>query len=140
MTGTRTIDASAPATQLPFAGYDRMGDTELVQALRHHTQSELEAVESYERAHKGREAVLNKLRYLRQSQPLPGYDALSDQEILAAVETADMATLKKVRGYERKFRDRPRVLEATVREQHARRAAEPPKPPPSYAPMSSTDG
>ena len=81
--------------------------------------------------------MLNKLRYLRGDEPLPGYDALSDEEILAAVETADMATLKKIRGYERKFRDRPRILDATVQAQHARRDAAPAAPPPSYQPASA---
>ena len=64
-----------------------------------HSQIELEAVESYERSHRGREAVLNKLRYLRGREPFAGYDAMSVDEILAALEEADLATIKRVRGY-----------------------------------------
>ncbi len=137
MTAAPPIDSDTTPPPLPFAGFDRLGDGELIQVLHEHTQSELAAVETYERAHKSREAVLNKLRYLQGAEPLPGYDALGDDEILAAVETADMATLKKIRGYERKFRDRPPVLDATVRAQRALRDAAPAAPPPSYQPLSA---
>jgi len=116
---------SAEGAGLPFAGYDRLDERHLIQGLSDHTQSELEAVENYERSHKGREAVFNKLRYLRGSEPLPGYDALGTEEILAALEDADLQTIKKVRAYERKFRGRSRVLDEVVRIQRARRAAEP---------------
>jgi hypothetical protein len=123
-------------TRLPFAGYDRLGAKELVARLAEHSQVELAAVERYERSHKGRAAVFDKLRYLRGREPLPGYDALSAEEILAAVQKADSATIKRVRGYERKFRKRPRVLDEVDRIRHARRAAEPARTVPSYEPMS----
>ena len=66
-------------------------------------------------------------------EPLPGYDALSVEEIVAALEEADPATIKKVRGYERKFANRRDVLEAVVRVHHRRLADQPasPRPPTS---------
>ena len=100
---------------LPFAGYDRLDDRQVVEALSDHSQLELDAVESYERSHQNRQRVLDKLRYMRQREPLPGYDALSVEEIVSALEEADLATISKVRGYERKFAHRPDVLEEVAR-------------------------
>lgn len=125
---------------LPFAGYDRLDDRQVMEGLSDHSQIELEAVESFERSHKNRVPVLDKLRYMRGSEPLPGYDALSVEEILTALEDADMATIKKVRGYERKFANRPDVLEEVVRVHHRRLASQPASAPPAYQPMSATSG
>ena len=77
--------------------------------------------------------MLDKLRYMRGSEPFAGYDALSVEEIVAALEEADLATIKKVRGYERKFANRRDVLDAVVRVHHGRRQPHPrtPRPPTS---------
>lgn len=96
----------------PLPGYEQMSQKELVAELHHHSQAELAEIEHYERAHGSRTRVLNKLHYLRQSEPLPSYDTLSPEEIAAALEKADLATIDHVRAYERKFRDRPGVLDA----------------------------
>jgi protein tyrosine phosphatase (PTP) superfamily phosphohydrolase (DUF442 family) len=82
--------------------------------------------------------VLDKLRYMRQREPLPGYDALSVKQVVAALQDADLATIKKVRGYERKFANRPDVVDEAVRLHHERRAAQPASVAPSYQPMSAT--
>jgi hypothetical protein len=128
---------SAEGAQLPFAGYDRLDARRVNEGLSDHSQVELGNVESYERSHKGREAVLNKLRYLRGSEPFPGYDAMSVEEILAALTEADMATIKKVRGYERKFANRSQVLDEVVRVHRQRRKAEPAIAAPAYQPISA---
>jgi hypothetical protein len=133
--GKRTRATADPP--LPFAGYDRLDDRKVIDALSDHSQIELEAAEAYERSHKRRERVLDKLRYMRGSEPLPGYDALSTQEIITAVELADPATIKKVRGYERKFANRPSVLEAVVRAHHQGVAERPAITVPAYQPMSA---
>jgi hypothetical protein len=125
------------AAGLPFAGYDRLDARKVVDSLSDHSQIELEAVEGYERSHESREPVLNKLRYMRGSEPLPGYDALSVEEIVPALDRADPATIKKVRGYERKFANRPDVLEAVVRVHHRRVGELPASPAPAYQPMSA---
>ena len=133
--------ADSPAeAQLPFTGYDRLDARRVNEGLSDHSQVELRAVESYERSHKGREAVLNKLRYLRGSEPFPGYDAMSVEEILAALPEADLATIKKVRGYERKFANRSQVLEEVVRVHGQRRKAEPAIAAPAYQPVSARAG
>ena len=130
--------ASAGGDALPFAGYDRLDDRQVIDGLCDHSQVELEAVEAYERSHKNRKPVLDKLRYMRGREPLPGYDALSVEEIVAALEEADLATIKKVRGYERKFANRPEVLEEVVRVHHRRQAAEPASAAPTYQPLSAS--
>ena len=43
----------------------------------------------------------DKLRYMRGSDPLPGYDALSPDEIATALSGAEVETVKAVRDYER---------------------------------------
>lgn len=111
---------------LPFAGYDCLNDREAMDELSDHSQIELEAVESYERSHQDRPTVLDKLRYLRGSEPLPGYNALSVKAIVSALRESDRATIKKVRGYERKFAKRPAVLDEVVRIHHRRLANQPP--------------
>jgi hypothetical protein len=116
---------SADEARLPFPGYDRLKDRQVVDGLCDHSQIELEAVESYERSHNNRVPVLDKLRYMRQREPLPGYDALSVEEILAALGEADLETIKRVRGYERKFANRPQVLDEVARLHRRGRAAEP---------------
>ena len=123
---------------LPFAGYDRLDDRQVADGLSDHSQLELDAVESYERSHQNRQRVLDKLRYMRQREPLPGYDALSVEEIVSALEEADLATISKVRGYERKFANRPDVLEEVARVYHRRQASRPASPAPAYQPMSKT--
>jgi hypothetical protein len=129
--------AAGDGDTLPFAGYDRLDDRQVMEGLSDHSQIELEAVESYERSHKDRKPVLDKLRFMRGREPLPGYDALSVEEIVAALEEADLATIKKVRGYERKFANRSEVLEEVGRTHSRRQATEPASAAPRYQPTSA---
>ena len=110
----------------------------MIDGLHDHSQVELEAIEDYERSHQEREAVLDKLRWMRGAEPLPGYDALSVEEIVTALGEADLATIKKVRGYERKFANRPDVLDEVVRVHHQRLGERPASPAPAYQPLSVT--
>ena len=125
---------------LPFAGYDRLDARQVVEGLSDHSQIELEAVESYERSHQDRQQVLDKLRYMRGREPLPGYDALSVEEIVSALQEADLATISNVRGYERKFANRPDVLEEVIRVHHRRLATQPASSAPAYQPISAKSG
>jgi hypothetical protein len=105
----------------PVAGYDGLKTKDVVASLSSRSQVELAEIESHERSHQRREAVFNKLRWMRQKEPLPGYDALSIDEVVAALKTADLATIKRVRGYERKFGARRDVLEEVTRAYGERR-------------------
>jgi hypothetical protein len=109
--------------QLPIPGYDRIGDKDLIAELSKHSQAELAAIETYERSHKERVPVFDKLRYLRGQEPIQGYDALSVKEILAGLEGADSETLQTTRVYERKFQHRPDVLDEVATALRKRRPA-----------------
>lgn len=127
-------------TDVPFTGYEKLDDKDVVRVLRDHSQAELEAVEVYERSHQNRLRVLDKLRFMRQDEPFPGYDALESKEIVVALGDADLPTVKRVRSYERKFGNRGTILDQVARIHHDRRAAKPAAAAPSYQPMSASSG
>jgi hypothetical protein len=108
--GNDESSGSAKSADPPFYDYDRLNERHVMARLSHHSQVELAAIEDYERAHKNRVPVLDKLRYMRGREPLTGYDAFSVEEIVAALEDADLATIKEIRDYERRFANRPDVL------------------------------
>jgi hypothetical protein len=101
--------------ELPISGYDQLKEKEVSDRLAQLSQVELAEVETYERAHRSRPAVLDKLRYMRGSEPLPGYDGLTPEQIATALADADAETVKAVRDYERKFRHRQSVLNEAAR-------------------------
>jgi hypothetical protein len=98
--------SSAGEQRLPIARYDQLDGKQLIPQLSQLSQVELGAVEAHERSHRERPVVLNRLRWLRGNEPLPGYDALDSDEIVRALADADAATVKAVRSYERHHRDR----------------------------------
>jgi hypothetical protein len=106
----------------PVTGYDKLKTKEVIASLSSRSQVELADIEKYEHAHQDRVSVADKLRWLRQDEPLPGYDALSGDEVVAALENADLEALKRVRGYERKFHARREVLDEVDRLHRERRA------------------
>jgi hypothetical protein len=107
--------SSADDHGLPIPGYDRLRDKEIAERLSQLSQVELTSVEAYERAHEGRPVVLDKLRYMRGGEPMPGYDALESEQVVTALAGADARTVKAVRDYERKFRGRKSILVETAR-------------------------
>ena len=115
-TDTEGATPAVRSTGEPFPGYDSTDERELVDQLFRHSQAELEAIEAYERSHGSRTRVLNKLHYLRQHEPWPGYDAMSSDEVAAALEDKDLAAIKGVRAYERKFANRLQVQERLTAE------------------------
>ena len=105
----------------PVAGYDSLKTKDLIASLSSHSQVELAEIEGYERSHQNREEIFSKLRWLRQDEPLPGYDALSTEGVVAALDGADLSAIKRVRGYERKFGARRDVLDEVTRLHRERR-------------------
>jgi hypothetical protein len=97
--------------KFPIRRYDRLNAKRVNEKLPQHSQVELEAIETYERSHKDRSTVLQRLHYLRGPEPLEGYDALDEEDVPAALQGADVKTLDGVRDYERKLRRRSLVLE-----------------------------
>jgi hypothetical protein len=112
---TEAERSSPDEHELPISGYDGLKEKEIADQLAQLSQVELAAVESYERAHEGRPVVLDKLRYMRGGEPLPGYDGLTTEQIAKALDGADAETVKAVRDYERKFQHRQSVLDETAR-------------------------
>ena len=102
-------------SELPIPGYDQLDDKQVSDHLSQLSQAELATVETYERAHRSRPAVLEKLRYMHGSEPLPGYDDLTTEQIAAALAGADAKTVRAVRDYERKFQRRLSVLDEAAR-------------------------
>jgi hypothetical protein len=105
----------------PVSGYESLKTKEVIESLSSRSQVELAEIESYEHTHQNRLSVFDKLRWLRQDEPLPGYDALSSEEIVAALDKADLTALKRVRGYERKFHGRREILDEVDRLHRERR-------------------
>jgi hypothetical protein len=100
---------------VPISGYDQLDVKQVSERLSQLSQVELAGVETYERAHGNRPAVLEKLRYMQGSEPVPGYDALTTEQISEALAGADAGTVRAVRDYERKFRGRRSVLDEAAR-------------------------
>jgi hypothetical protein len=107
--------SAAGGDETPIPGYDNLDVKEIGARLTGLSQVELAAVESYERSHENRPEVLAGLRYLRGSEPLPGYDAMDSEAIAQALAGADRGTVKAVRVYERKFKRRREVLDEVAR-------------------------
>jgi len=104
-----------PESDVPIPGYEQLSDREVGDRLSDLSQVELAGVETYERAHENRPAVLNRLRYMRDTEPLPGYDPMTPEQIAEALAGADAETVRAVRDYERKFQHRHSVLAEAAR-------------------------
>jgi len=117
--------ASAPANtsgstpteggELPIARYDGQSPAKINRHLPGLSQVELATIDEHELATGARPEVLNMLRYMRQSEPVEGYDAMEATEVKAMLPTADARTVRAVRDYERKFRNRPDVRAEAAR-------------------------
>ena len=120
------VDASpTDASQALTDRYARLDERKAIGSLPQLTQVELTAIEAFERANRDRSPVLSKLRYLRQREPLPGYDALEPDAIGDALSDAELGTIKAAREYERKLRGRPLVLAEIARAVHRAGAQRP---------------
>ncbi|MEA2329897.1 MAG: hypothetical protein QOH58_35 [Thermoleophilaceae bacterium] len=99
---------------LPIAGYDGLDAKQVTAHFRELSQLDLAEIEGYERSHRNRPVVLDKLRYMRSPEPVPGYDALEPEEVVRLLDGADAARVRAIRDYEGKFRDRRLVMGAAA--------------------------
>jgi hypothetical protein len=113
--GTQPEASSPNEEPVPIPGYDQLDDKQVGDQLSQLSQVQLAEVEAYERAHRNRPAVLEKLRYMLGIEPVPGYDGLTTEQIAEALAGADAETVKAVRDYERKFQRRRTVLDEAAR-------------------------
>ena len=79
----------------PVSGYESLKTKEAIASLSSRSQVELAEIESYEHTHQNRLSVFDKLRWLRQDEPLPGYDALSSEGIVVALENSRHAAANR---------------------------------------------
>lgn len=118
-----------PTDSFPIERYNRLDAKTISLKLSSLSQEQLATVEEHERANENRAPVLDKLRYLRQEEPLEGYDRLESGAIKQALLGSNAATIRRVRDYERKFAHRPEILAETARLLvPANAAAGPPSP------------
>jgi hypothetical protein len=73
-------------------------------------------VAAYERAHRNRRTVLERIAALEGPEPVDGYDELSEAAAIARLREADEATVARIRDYESRHRRRVAVLEAAQNE------------------------
>jgi hypothetical protein len=112
-----------------------LGEREAIAELQNFNQAELTEIHAFERSHHERAPVLDKLRYLREREPLPDYDALDSQAVTATLASADVDTIKAVREYERKHQNRPIVNSAIIGALRESRKREPAAAAGSIAPL-----
>jgi hypothetical protein len=113
--GPTPSEGPASAEALPIAGYDGRQEKQVIAQFRELSQVELAEIEDYERSHRNRRVVLDKLRYMRSPEPVAGYDALEPEQVVRLLEDADTAKVRAIRDYEGKFRGRRVVMAATAR-------------------------
>jgi hypothetical protein len=99
-------------SDLPIAGYDDLTAVEVNERLSSLSQSELQAVDAYERAHADRSTVTGRIESLRGTEPWAGYDDQTVPEIRKALADADESTVAEVRKYESAHKGRQGVLDA----------------------------
>ena len=116
-------DSPEAASQELTDRFARLSERDAVAGLQQFNQAELAAIETFERSDRERQGVLNKLRYLRQREPVPGYDALEPDAIGEALSAHGTETIKAAREYENKLRRRPTALKAIDRALRASRGA-----------------
>jgi ferritin-like metal-binding protein YciE len=108
--------AVASAEDLPIARYDKLTAEEIAARLAELSQIDLAKVDAYERRGENRSTVLTRIGSLRGSEPWPGYDELTVDDIHGALANADDARSARVRAYERAHKNRAGVLSAAERE------------------------
>jgi hypothetical protein len=100
---------------LPIANYEQLTAKEVTNRLHLLTQVELGVIEDHERSHRERAAVITKLGWMREDEPLPGYDQLDTGKVMVILADADAETIRTIRDYERKFQHRREISEAVAR-------------------------
>jgi ferritin-like metal-binding protein YciE len=109
-------DNVTPLRGEPLAGYDRLNAGQVAARLSDLTQAQLRAVAAYERAHRNRRTVLERISALEGAEPVDDYDELSEAAAIGRLREADEATVARIRDYESRHRRRVAVLEAAHRE------------------------
>ncbi|HEY5196865.1 MAG TPA: DUF892 family protein [Solirubrobacteraceae bacterium] len=109
--------ALAQEGDLPIAGYDDLTAAEINEKLPSLSQIDLAKTGAYERKNQNRTTVTSKITVLTGTEPWPGYDEQTVDEVRSALaQTDDPGDLKTVRDYEQAHKTRSTVISATERE------------------------
>jgi ferritin-like metal-binding protein YciE len=105
--------AVAAPEDLPIARYDKLTVQEINERLPELSQTDLGKVEAYERRHDNRTTVTERIAALRSTEPWPGYDEQTAEEVAAVLRSAgeDDDRRRAARDYERAHKNRSTVLE-----------------------------
>lgn len=101
------------ARDLPIADYDALNVAKVTARLAELSQAELRTVATYERRHRKRTTVLERIASLQQDEPWAGYDTLTAAQVVERLREADNDARARVRDYEERHRQRDEVLSAT---------------------------
>src|SRR5215207_2126512 len=96
----RLRGAAVRARDLPIADYDALNVAKVTARLPELSQAELGTVAAYERRHRKRTTVLERIASLREDEPWAGYDALTATQAVERLREADEDTFARVRDYE----------------------------------------
>jgi ferritin-like metal-binding protein YciE len=102
--------------RLPIPGYDALNAGQAVSRLGDLSQAQLQAVAAYERGHRKRRSVLERIAALEGPEPIDGYDEMSEIDVVSRLRDATPPTVAQVRDYESRHRRRVAVLEAAQQE------------------------
>jgi ferritin-like metal-binding protein YciE len=105
--------AVAAPEDLPIARYDKLTVQEINERLPELSQTDLGKVEAYERRHDNRTTVTERIAALRSTEPWPGYDDQTAEEVASVLRSAgeDDDRRRAARDYERAHKNRSTVLE-----------------------------
>ncbi|MEU0603225.1 hypothetical protein ABZ484_34125 [Streptomyces sp. NPDC006393] len=96
--------------ELPIPDYRRLSTKMIVDRLPHLTQTDLGIVGAYERSHARRPAVLCRIAALLGPVPWPGYDSMTEEEVLKRLSDAEPSQCRRVLEYERRHQARSPIL------------------------------
>ncbi|HEX6652678.1 MAG TPA: DUF892 family protein [Thermoleophilaceae bacterium] len=112
----RVKGAVASESDLAISKYDSLSADEVQEKLSELSQVDLAKIDAYERKNQNRSTITSRIDSLQASEPWPGYDELSVEEVRGVLSEGDETRIKLVRTYERKHKNRAGVLQATERE------------------------
>ena len=105
------VAAPKSASDLPISGYNSLTAADIVSRLQGLTQTDLARVYKYEQANENRSTILEAIDSKLIDLPIPTYDALTVDEILARLDKLSQKELKVIRRYEQDTKGRTTILD-----------------------------
>ncbi len=99
------------AKDLPIPNYGSLTAAEITGKLAGLTQTDLAKVYKYEQSHDNRRTVLDAIEGKLIELPIPTYDALTAEEIIARLDNLSKDDLKTIHRYESATKSRSTVME-----------------------------